>query len=390
MAKYSLVVVEGETRAPFLRGVLTHSLLKRGLSFKQAYRIANTVRDRFQKEGEVSRLQLRRAVDSIVREEYGATLLARRQVLPDVIHVTGEERIPFSKGILSGSLNAAGLDPSVAYATAAEIQKRLLERDSKSISRKKLRQMVHEELLRMHGRELADRYLVWRYVRSPDKPVVLLIGGSSGAGKTSLGGDVAHRLGIGRIVTTDSVREIMRLMFSRDLLPTIHYSSYEAWKGWPGEKSPEGVIDAFVEQSTRVNVGVTALVDRASRESHNLVIEGVHLIPGLLDYPRLSARAYCVHVVLANLDATDYASRFPRRTAQEEARSSEKYLENLEAILQIQEHILEMAHVHDIPIVENQDPDKSVTELTTTITDSLREQLDLEGDKLVERTLDKL
>ena len=55
MAKSPLQVVEGEARAPFLRGVLTHSLLKRGLSFKEAYTIADTVRDRFQKAGRVSR-----------------------------------------------------------------------------------------------------------------------------------------------------------------------------------------------------------------------------------------------------------------------------------------------------------------------------------------------
>ena len=75
MAKYSLMVVEGDTKAPFLRGVLTHSLLKRGLSFKQAYGIANTVRERFQKDGEVSRRKLRGAVDSIVKKEYGSTLV---------------------------------------------------------------------------------------------------------------------------------------------------------------------------------------------------------------------------------------------------------------------------------------------------------------------------
>lgn len=387
MAKYSLMVVEGDTKAPFLRGVLTHSLLKRGLSFKQAYGIANTVRERFQKDGEVSRRELRRAVNSIVKKEYGSTVLSRRQLLPNVIQVEGSDRVPFSKGILSGSLNATGLDPSVAYATAAEIQAKLLEKDRKTISRKKLRRMVHDELLHTHGRELADRYLVWRYVGSPGKPVVLLIGGSSGAGKTSLGSDAAHHLGIGGIVTTDSIREIMRLMFSSDLLPTLHYSSYEAWKSWPVEDSLEGVIHAFVEQSTRVNVGVKALVDRASRESHNLAIEGVHLVPGLIDYQRLTAKAYFVHVILANLDVENYARRFSLREVEEAARPSDKYLENLDTIFQIQDYILEMAHLHKTPIVETQDSEKALTELIITITDSLREQLDLEGEKLVESTL---
>ena len=387
MAKYSLQVVEGEARAPFLRGVLTHSLLKRGLSFKDAYGIANTVRDRFQKEGKVSRKQLRVMVDSILEEKYGAAVPARPSALPDVILVKSEENVPFSKGILSRSISAAGLDPSVAYSTALEIQEKLLSEKKKTISCRKLRRIVYSQLLEAHGQEPAERYLVWRYARFANQPVVLLFGGSSGAGKTSLGSEVAHLFGIERVVTTDSVREIMGMMFSRDLLPTLHYSSYEAWKGWTGETSSEAVIGAFVEQCQRVNVGVTALVDRAAKENHNLVIEGVHLVPGLLNYERLRTRAYCVHVVLANLYPDAFARRFPLRAARQESRSPEKYLENIDAILQIQDYFLEMAHGHDIPIVENEDMEQSVPELIKTITDDLRVQLDLGGEKLVERAL---
>ena len=387
MAKYSLQVVEGEARAPFLRGVLTHSLLKRGLSFKDAYGIANSVRDRFQKEGKVSRKQLRETVDSILEEKYGVVLSARPSVLPDVIFVRSEENVPFSKGILSRSISAAGLDPPVAYSTALEIQEKLLSEKKKTISCKDLRRVVYSQLLEAHGQEPAERYLVWRYARFSNQPVVMLFGGSSGVGKTSLGSEVAHLLGIERVVTTDSVREIMRMMFSRDLLPTLHYSSYEAWKGWAGETSSEAVIGAFVEQCNRVNVGVTALVDRAAKENHNLVIEGVHLVPGLLNYERLRTRAYCVHVVLANLDPGAYARRFPLRASQQEGRSPEKYLENIDAILQIQDYFLEMAHGHEIPIIENEDLERSVPELIKTITDDLRVQLDLEGEKLVERAL---
>lgn len=387
MAKSPLQVVEGEARAPFLRGVLTHSLLKRGLSFKEAYGIADTVRDRFQKEGTVSRKQLRKTVNSILEEKYGSALPVRPPVLPDVIFVRGDEDIPFSKGILSRSLAAAGLDPSVAYSTALEIQEKLLTEKRKTISGRRLRKIVHSQLLEAHGREPAERYLVWRCARFSSKPVVLLLGGSSGAGKTSVGSEIAHLLGIERVVTTDSVREIMRMMFSRDLLPTLHYSSYEAWKGWTGETSSDAVIGAFLEQSNRVNVGVTALVDRAGKENHNLVIEGVHLVPGLLDYERLQTRAYCVHVVLANLNPDDYARRFSLRASRQESRSPEKYLENIDAILQIQDHILDMANGHDIAIVENEDSERSVLALIETITDDLRVQLDLQGEKLVERAL---
>ena len=92
-------------------------------------------------------------------------------------------------------------------------------------------------------------------------------------------------------------------------------------------------------------------------------------------------------MVLANLDLDAYARRFPQRASQQKGRPPEKYLENIDAILQIQDYFLEMAHGHDIPIIENEDLERSLPQLIKTITDDLRVQLDLEGEKLVERAL---
>jgi len=49
-------------------------------------------------------------------------------------------------------------------------------------------------------------------------------------GKSTIAAHVAERLGIVRIVPTDSIREAMRAFFSETLMPSIHYSSYEAGK----------------------------------------------------------------------------------------------------------------------------------------------------------------
>ena len=90
---------------------------------------------------------------------------------------------------------------------------------------------------------------------------------------------------------------------------------------------------------------------------------------------------------VANFDPAIYVERFPKREAQEKTRFSQKYLDNLDVILQIQDYILKMAHLHKIPIIESQDAESSVMEMITTVTDNLREQLNLGGEKLVERTL---
>jgi 2-phosphoglycerate kinase len=387
--KYPLVVLDRDTKTPFLRGHLTHSLLKRGLSFKDAYAVASSIRSQFLQRGKVTLEELRETVSELVLREYDLNIQVEiPKLIPPQIRVEDGQAVPFSKGILTRSLQAAGLDPSVGYTVALQVQETLLSSAQKSVRRKKLRRLIYETLAEFHGQKIAERYLLWRYVHSPSRPIILLFGGSSGAGKTLLATDVAHRLGISQVVSTDSVREIMRMMFSRDLFPGIHYSSYEAWKS--GEFRSEerlGVIEAFRQQALRVLVGVSALLERATQEKNSMVIEGVHLVPGLLDVDHLSKDAQIVNVVIANLDRDDYLQRFPDREKTEGARPAEHYMNNIDSILEIQDYILEKAHEIQTPIVENNTNEDAVPKLLEVIADGLRERLNLGGEELVKHAL---
>ena len=64
-----------------------------------------------------------------------------------------------------------------------------------------------------------------------DLPVVLLVGGATGTGKSTLATEAAHRLGITRVTSTDFIRQTMRAFFSREFMPSVHYSSFEAAAG---------------------------------------------------------------------------------------------------------------------------------------------------------------
>ena len=65
--------------------------------------------------------------------------------------------------------------------------------------------------------------------------MILLLGGTAGAGKTSLAQEVAHRLGITAVLSTDQIRQVMRMVFTPNILPALHSSSFEvAQKTAPG------------------------------------------------------------------------------------------------------------------------------------------------------------
>ena len=51
-------------------------------------------------------------------------------------------------------------------------------------------------------------------------PLVLLVGGATGTGKSTITTEVAHRLGITRVTSTDFVRQTMRAFFSEAFMPS--------------------------------------------------------------------------------------------------------------------------------------------------------------------------
>ena len=374
--------------------MVTHSLLERGLTFDEAYETAREVRARIRRRKTITKAELSKVVRAVVEKRFGKGYLKNFATPPapprPAMLVTGQSQdFPFSKGILSQSLQASGLEPSSAYEVARHIEDQLLKKGTAKISSDKLRKVIYETILENYDERFAERYLLWRYLKSPDRPLVILFGGSTGTGKTTVASEVAHRLGVGRILATDTVRQIMRTMFSKDLLPAIHYSSYEAWKERVGlgEDRAQAAVEAFREQSGRVLVGVRAMVERAIHENFSIVIEGVHLVPGLMGFEQFAGHAYILPLVISTLNREAYLARFPIREREAENRSSERYRKNFTYILEIQNYILEMAEHYEIPIVENVNLDQTVSSILSVITNTLREKVRLTADELRARVL---
>ena len=177
--------------------------------------------------------------------------------------------------------------------------------------------------------------------------MIVLVGGATGTGKSTVATEVAYRLGITRVTSTDFVRQTMRAFLSHDFMPSIHSSSFEV----AGEDGLGGVVEGFVEQTRNVLVGVRALVERAMQEGWSLVLEGVHLVPGML--PPVD-EAMVVHCVLAIEDEELHASHFWVRDASSDGlRPVQKYLDAFGDIRLVQDFILEQAHRTGVPVVEN-------------------------------------
>jgi 2-phosphoglycerate kinase len=198
------------------------------------------------------------------------------------------------------------------------------------------------------------RLRLYRELYELDLPIILLVGGATGTGKSTVATDVAYRLGITRVTSTDFVRQTMRAFFSREFMPAIHHSSFEAGRAMADEDADgnEAVIGGFLEQTRDVLVGVQAAIDRALEEGWSMVLEGVHLVPGML--PKKIQGALVVQCVLGIEDAEGHASHFwIRDTDSEGVRPYEKYLDSFDDIRLVQTYILERARKHHVPVIEN-------------------------------------
>jgi 2-phosphoglycerate kinase len=124
-------------------------------------------------------------------------------------------------------------------------------------------------------------------------------------------------------------------------------------------------------------------MDRAIAENTSLIIDGVSLVPGLLDLASYADRAHVIFLVVATLDSDAFRGRFAARGREAVERPPHRYLENLDAILRIQDYLLELAELHGVPIVDNVSFDRSVTSIIRHVTETLRKQGDFDAAALL-------
>jgi len=139
--------------------------------------------------------------------------------------------LPYSKGLMASQVMVTGLSPVRAYQVAEAVEERLRELGVPSISSAQLGELALEVLEEIAGERYARNFMRWREVEALDVPLVVLIGGATGVGKSTIATQLATRLGIVRVVATDAIREVMRALFSLELMPTLHSSSFTSSKG---------------------------------------------------------------------------------------------------------------------------------------------------------------
>ncbi|KAK3041010.1 hypothetical protein RJ639_026722, partial [Escallonia herrerae] len=265
----------------------------------------------------------------------------------------------------------------------------------------------------------ADLVLACR-IRERNESMTVLLCGTSGCGKSTLSALLGSRLGITTVISTDSIRHMMRSFVDEKQNPLLWSSTYHAgehldpvavaeakarrkakklagvsppsqakadvFEGLTAGKSPpegapsnvDGIspkqmaIEGFKAQSEMVIDSLDRLITAWEERKESVVVEGVHLslnfVMGLMKkHP--SIIPFMIYITNEDKHMERFAVRAKYMTLDPDKNKYVKYIRNIRAI---QEYLCNRADKHLVPKINNTNVDKSVAAIHATVFSCLR------------------
>jgi 2-phosphoglycerate kinase len=375
MAKILVEDREEDTRVPFLRGILIRSLQDAGLSFNDAYELATEIRNDLDDSPLITTHELRQRVIDLLKARSGQDVINRygKQKKPFGIQVEQRDGqvTHFSRVEYQHCLENIGLTSEESMEVVTTVHKHLVDRRIEEMTSRHLGELTYRYLRQSKqlGAAVAHRWLVWRDFIKSGKPLIFLIGGTAGCGKSTTATMLASRLDIVRTQSTDMLREVMRIMMPEQLIPVLHTSSFTAWTALPGQ--PEAIqdvsdtllVNGYRSQADLLAVAIEAVIQRALREQVSLILEGVHIHPAFMEKLKKNNEAVVIPIMLGVLKRKQLQRRIHGRGTAAPQRRGDRYLKHFDEIWRLQSHLLSEADHANIPIVANIDRDKVFREI---------------------------
>ncbi|XP_059659444.1 P-loop NTPase domain-containing protein LPA1 homolog 2-like [Cornus florida] len=267
----------------------------------------------------------------------------------------------------------------------------------------------------------ADLVLACR-IRERKESVTVLLCGTSGCGKSTLSALLGSRLGITTVVSTDSIRHMMRSFVEEKQNPLLWASTYHAGEyldpvavgeakakrkakklagsshsipkddindGFTAGKSDSRLlnvassavelispkqmaVEGFKAQSEMVIDSLDRLITAWEDRKESVVVEGVHLslnfVMGLMKkHP--SIIPFMIYITNEDKHLERFAVRAKYMTLDPARNKYVKYIRNIRTI---QEYLCNRADKHLVPKINNTNVDKSVAAIHATVFSCLR------------------
>jgi len=170
-------------------------------------------------------------------------------------------------------------------------------------------------------------------IRGTKKPLLILIGGTVGVGKSALSLRLASRLKIPEVVPTDAVREILIAGGgSKDYF--LDTTTHCAWRKI-GAKNKKNIIEGYKKHCRSTLPAIIALANNYLTRGKDCVIEGAH-IP-LIDLKKIHGDGCVILVLLELANEKIHRQRLDKKYIERHGRKKDNYDECADEFLMIQE-----------------------------------------------------
>ncbi|NPE07037.1 MAG: hypothetical protein GNW80_02040 [Asgard group archaeon] len=158
-----------------------------------------------------------------------------------------------------------------------------------------------QQSLEKLGTKYLTRYLIIREYRTLAEtglqklPMIPIIAGIPGAGKTTIAKELSTALNIGLVIGGDALRSTLRSIMPKIDNEVLHSSVYDTWKFF-GNYSKENLISGYKSQAKIMNFTIQKMIaDRGLRDGESMIVEYLHFLPtqihsDLLVHPSIGER----------------------------------------------------------------------------------------------------
>ena len=203
------------------------------------------------------------------------------------------------------------------------------------------------------------------------EPYVILIGSASGIGKSTIAAELAKQLHIKHLIESDFIRAVVRGIIGKEYAPALHSSSYDAYNHLRNKSRYEDynelVSSGFDEHASYVIPALEKIIQRAITDYDDIIIEGVHLVPGLIDTDQFREYANIYFFILSS-DEESHKERFVKRAIQ--IQRGGKQLDFFKENRIIHNHLLRQAEKNDVDVIKAESIDKTLDSILAIINKS--------------------